>query len=181
MTNGTNQLESMPWGAESGFNVSPTVSGRVGALLPVSLGLELSVNGQVGVQDRQSDPTVWQFHAGAAARLELSSVVLTAEGMFGRAAGKTGTIDGAPVPCAAASCLTYRGAYLLASWRALRWLVPYARVDWLYDSVRVRTTAGLRLEPVRRLAIKAEYTLNRELVGPDFPDDVFTTSVIVSY
>lgn len=192
VTNGSNQLEVMPWGAESGFNVSPTVSGRVGVHLPVGNDLELTVNGLVGVQDRQSDPTVWQFHAGASAKLDLTSVTLTAEGMFGRAAGKTGVINDQPVPCAAASCLVYRGAYLQAGWRALRWLTPYARVDWrsgtmqagldwLYESVRVRATAGVRLEPVRRLTIKAEYVFNRELLGPDFPDDVFTTSVIVSY
>lgn len=192
VTNGSSQLELMPWGAEAGFNASPTVSGRVGLLLPVANGLEVSLSGQVGVQDRQSDPTVWQFHAGAAAKLDLSTVVLTAEGMFGRAAGKTGSITGEAVPCTAAACLVYRGAYLQAGWRALRWLTPYARVDWrsgtmtyarewLYESVRVRATAGVRLEPLRRVAIKAEYTFNRELLGPDFPDDVFTTSVIVSY
>lgn len=192
VTNGSNQIEVMPWGAEAGFNASPTISGRVGALLPVGAGLELSVNGMVGVQDRQSDPTVWQFHAGAAAKVDLSTVFFTAEGGFGRAAGKTGVINGEAVPCTAASCLVYRGAYLLGGWRATTWLTPYARVDWrsgtmrqardwAYESIRVRATAGVRVEPVRHLTIKAEYTLNRELLGADFPDDVFTTSVIVSY
>jgi len=192
VTNGSNQQEVMPWGAEAGFNGSPTVSGRVGLLLPVGVGLELSLNGMVGVQDRQSDATVWQFHAGAAAKVDLSRVFFTAEGGFGRAAGKTGFINDQPVPCTAASCLAYRGAYLLGGWRATRWLTPYARVDWrsgtmrqardwAYESDRVRATAGVRVEPMRRLAIKAEYTFNRELLGADFPDDVFTTSLIVSY
>ncbi len=192
VTNGSNQLEVQPWGAESGFNVSPMLSGRVGVLLPIKKGVELSVNGAVGVQDRQSDPTVWQFHAGASARVDLSTVFFTAEGGFGRAAGKTGLINEEPVACAAASCLLYRSAYLLAGWRATLWLVPYARVDWrsgtmragrdwFYESLRVRVTAGLKVEPARRLTIKAEYTVNRELVGHDFPDDVFTTSLIVSY
>lgn len=192
VTNGSNQLELQPWGAESGFNLSPMLSGRVGVLLPFKKGVELSVNGAVGVQDRQSDPTVWQFHAGASARVDLSTIFFTAEGGFGRAAGKTGLINEVPVACAVASCLLYRSAYLLAGWRAALWLVPYARIDWrsgtmqagrewFYESQRVRVTAGLKVEPVRRLTIKAEYTVNRELVGPDFPDDVFTTSLIVSY
>ena len=124
--------------------------------------------------------------------VDLSKVFFTAEGGFGRAAGKTGVINGEAVPCTAASCLVYRGAYLLGGWRATTWLTPYARVDWrsgtmrqardwAYESIRVRATAGVRVEPVRHLTIKAEYTLNRELLGADFPDDVFTTSVIVSY
>lgn len=177
VTNGSNQLELQPWGAESGFNLSPMLSGRVGVLLPFKKGVELSVNGAVGVQDRQSDPTVWQFHAGASARVDLSTIFFTAEGGFGRAAGKTGLINEVPVACAAASCLLYRSAYLLAGWRAALWLVPYARIDWrsgtmqagrewFYESLRVRVTAGLKVEPVRRLTIKAEYTVNRELVLP---------------
>lgn len=192
VTNGSNQLEVMPWGAEAGFNASPALAGRIGALLPVANGLELSVSGQVGVQERQADPTVWQFHAGAAAKLDLRTLVLTAEGVFGRAAGKTGLVAGEPVACAAASCLVYRGAYLLVGWRALRWLTPYGRVDWrsgtmrsarewLYESVRLRATAGVRVDAWRHLALKAEYTFNRELLGLDFPDDVFTTSLVVSY
>lgn len=177
VTNGSNQLELQPWGAESGFNLSPMLSGRVGVLLPFKKGVELSVNGAVGVQDRQSDPTVWQFHAGASARVDLSTIFFTAEGGFGRAAGKTGLINEVPVACAVASCLLYRSAYLLAGWRAALWLVPYARIDWrsgtmqagrewFYESLRVRVTAGLKVEPVRRLTIKAEYTVNRELVLP---------------
>ena len=70
--------------------------------------------------------------------------------------------------------------------------MPYARIDWrsgtmrdgrewLYESIRARATVGARFEPSHRLAFKAEYTFNREFVGPDFPDDVFTTSLIVSY
>lgn len=192
VTNGSNQLEVMPWGAEGSFNATPTVSGRVGLLLPFFRGVELSVNGLVGVQERQPDPTVWQFHLGASAKVDLGVVVLSAEGGLGRAAGKTGQVDGEPVPCAAASCLSYRGAWVLAGVRATRWLTPYARLDWragtmrqardwAYASEVIRATAGVRLEPTRRLMVKAEYTHNREFVGPDFPDDVFTTSVIVSY
>lgn len=190
VTNGTNQIELMPWGAEGNFNATPTVSSRIGLVLPHRL--ELAVSGMVGVQERQADPGVIQFHLAALARLNLGYVNLVAEGMFGKAAGKTGTINGVDVPCAAATCLDYQGAYLLVAVRPLPWLTPYARFDWrsgtmrngqewLYESTRLRGTVGLRVEPVRRLQLKAEYVFNRELVGPDFPDDIFTTSVVVSY
>jgi hypothetical protein len=192
VTNGSNQLEVMPWGGDGSFNATPTVSGRLGLLLPWLRGLELSVNGMVGVQERQADPTVFQFHAGATGRLDLGLVVLTAEGGFGRAAGRTGVIEGVSVPCAAASCLDYRSAYLLGGVRATRWLMPYARVDWrdgtmrqaldwAYASTSVRLTGGVRVQPATKLLLKAEYTHTRELRGPDFPDDVFTTSMVVSY
>lgn len=192
VTNGNNQLELMPWGGEGNFNLTPTVSGRVGVLLPVSHGLEIATSAMLGVQERQADPTVLQFHVAAMARLDLGLVTFTAEGMFGKAVGKTGSINGTDVPCAAASCLDYRGAYLLVGVRATHWLVPYARFDWrsgtmrngrewMYESTRLRGTVGLRFEPVHRLQLKAEYVINRELVGPDFPDDIFTTSAVVSY
>ncbi|MDX2008703.1 MAG: hypothetical protein SFW67_00850 [Myxococcaceae bacterium] len=192
VTNGSNQLEVMPWGGDGSFNATPTVSGRVGLLLPLFGSAELSLNGMVGVQERQADPTVLQFHAGATGRIDFGAVVLTAEGGFGRAAGRAGLLDGESVPCAAASCLTYQSAHLVGGVRVARWLMPYARVDWrngtmrqardwAYASTTVRVTAGARVQAASRLVLKAEYTHNRELVGPDFPDDVFTTSFVVSY
>ena len=106
----------------------------------------------------------------------------------GRAPGKA---EGG-VPCAAASCLIYLGAYLMARYKIAGLVTPYARVDWragsmragrqyAYESNELRTTLGVRVEPVKRLTLKAEYTFNAELFGPAFDNDVFTSSIVVAW
>ena len=75
---------------------------------------------------------------------------------------------------------------------AIRYVPPYARVDWrtgsmragrqyAYQSNELRTTLGVRVEPVKRLSLKAEYTFNAELFGPAFDNDVFTSSIVVAW
>jgi hypothetical protein len=94
-------------------------------------------------------------------------------------------------PCSIAQCLRYKAAYGLASYRATRRLTPYARVDWrdarhqrgidfLYVSRVVRGTVGAQLAVTSRILGKIEYTYNHELLGPQFPNDVLTTSIVVS-
>jgi hypothetical protein len=67
------------------------------------------------------------------------------------------------------------------------------RVDWrkaehengasfVYISDLIRATAGLRAEIGPRVIVKVEGTLNRELGRiPQFPDDVFTSSLVIKY
>ena len=72
------------------------------------------------------------------------------------------------------------------------WLTPYVRVDWrdavhqsgvdfVYEAHTLRSTLGVHLEMTSRILAKVEYTFNRELgAGPEFSDDVFTSSVVVA-
>ena len=53
--------------------------------------------------------------------------------------------------------------------------------EFVYVSNVLRGTLGVRIEPRSHLALKVEYTLNRELTKFEFPDDVFTASLVVSY
>jgi hypothetical protein len=69
--------------------------------------------------------------------------------------------------------------------------MPYVRVDWrdafhrsgdsfVYITDLMRITGGLRLELGASVILKAEYTYVRELGHvPQFPDDVFTSSLVV--
>jgi hypothetical protein len=71
--------------------------------------------------------------------------------------------------------------------------MPYFRADWrralhqsgasfLYFSDAERFTGGVRLEIGTALIVKAEYTRVREIAPvPDFPDDVFTSALVVKY
>ena len=185
LTNGSNQHELFPWGTETDWNGFKTVSGRV---LVKAGTFEASLSGAVGAQDRQPDDSLLQWHLGAGARWVLSSLLLQAEVAGGRAPGKP---EGG-VACAAASCLVYLGAYLMAGYKIAGLVTPYARVDWRTGSMRagrqyayasneIRTTLGVRVEPVKRLTLKAEYTFNAELFGPAFDNDVFTSSIVVAW
>jgi hypothetical protein len=186
LTNGSAQQELFPWSNESDWNgfktVHARVFGRIGSIA------ELTLSGAVGAQDRQPDDGLLQWHAGGGVRFTLGAMLLQAEFVGGRAPGKAA----AGVPCAAASCINYLGAYGLFAYKIAHVVSPYARVDWrqssmrdgrqyAYESNEVRATLGLRVEPVKRLALKAEYTFNAELFGVPFDDDVFTSSVVVSW
>jgi hypothetical protein len=186
LTNGSAQVELFPWSNEIDWNGFKTVSGRLLVNLPV--GLELSLSGAIGAQDRQRDDSLMQWHVGGAARLTRGAFLVQAEVMGGRAPGK----NQAMVPCAAAACLAYVGAYGLFSVKLAHVVSPYLRVDWrsstmragrdyAYASNEVRGTLGVRVQAAQRLLFKAEYTLNRELFGFEFPDDVFTSSAVVTW
>lgn len=71
-------------------------------------------------------------------------------------------------------------------------VAPYVRVDWraaemksgrdwAYVANVLRVTVGLRARVHANVLLKAEYVVNRELEGFEFPDDVFTSSLVVSY
>ena len=188
VTNGSSSIEQFPFSNETDFNLFKTVSGRVALRVPFKQGLELSVSAALGAQDRQVDDSLLQWHFGAAARFEVGPLETQAEFVIGRAPGRE--VGG--VPCAGAACLQYKGAYGLVGYRVAMYFIPYLRVDWrdatmrsgrewAYVSNVVRGTLGVRIEPRSHLVFKAEYTLNRELTKFEFPDDVFTTSFVVSY
>jgi len=169
----------------------PTASGHLQWMLPVGQGLELGVSGAIGPQDKQPDIGIAQWHVGFDARLvDLDGFDAVAEYVQGLQQGKTTMTT----PCNVAPCLSYKGAYLLVDRRVNSWLTPYVRLDWrdavhtnggtnmfVYESHVWRATFGLHLELTNRILAKVEYTFNRELDNiPQFPDDIFTSSIVVA-
>ncbi len=192
LTNGSHQADWFVFQNEQDFNRFKTVTGRVGYRFPLGRGLELNVNGSIGPQDRQSDDAVLQWHAGVAAQLQAGDFDVVAEAVMGEAQGKSDTTRGYEVKCGAAQCLQYRAAYGLVAYRATSVLQPYVRADFRTSRHRsgdqfayigdvVRATAGVRLMFGLHVIVKAEYTVNHELAGPAFPNDVFTSSLVVKY
>jgi hypothetical protein len=194
VTNGSHQSDLFPFSNETDFNSGKTVAGRVQYSFGFGLGgLELSASGAIGTQDRQTDDSILQWHYGFAALATIGDFTASAEFITGRAQGKSDVSSPAQtVRCGVAACLFYRGAYGQVAWRATRLFTPYLRVDWrsaihqrgidyAYVSEAARGTLGLRVDINRYLIVKAEYVLNRELNADEFPDDVFTTSVVVTY
>jgi hypothetical protein len=192
VTNGSHFIENFDFHNEIDTNYFKTVAARISVKAPVGRGLEIGASGSIGAQDFQSDDKVLQWHYGFDLRFDIRDFMLRAEFVMGRATGKED--EGPPaIECGLAPCLDYKGAYALVAYRVLNWLMPYARVDWrdaehrdgnnfAYVANEVRVTGGVRLEVTEHLILKAEYTYNRELGEiPQFPNDVFTSSLILRY
>jgi hypothetical protein len=192
LTNGTHQADYFTFTNETDVNRWKTVAARIGYRLPLADGLELNLNGALGPQDRQPDDGVLQWHLGAAALLEAGDFTVMAEYVEGAATGKASVTSRGERQCDEAACLRYRGAYGLLAWRATKYLTPYIRGDFrssrhrygdqfAYVSDGVRGTLGLKVTIGTHVVLKAEYTLNHELGPVSFPDDVFTSSLVVRY
>lgn len=192
LTNGSHQIEGFPFSNEVDSNLGKTVTGRLAVKLPFARGLELDASGSVGPQDHQRDDPVIQWHWGVAARFAWEHLTASAEFVKGRASGKADLSSSTPIPCGAADCLDYRGGYVLVAYRVHELFKPYARFDWrtatmrrgldyAYQSDSVRVTLGARVDLTPAIALKAEYVINHELFAYDFPDDVFTSSLVVAY
>ena len=191
ITNGSNVTEQFPFSDEIDSNNFKTVSARLSTKLPVGAGLELGVSGAFGAQDFQPSDSVYQWHVGGDLHFEMRGVDVRAEVVSGSADGLSSGTPMLLVPCGNSPCLHYKGAYGQIAYRVLNWLMPYVRVDWrdafhrsgesfVYITDLMRITGGLRLELGTRIILKAEYTWIRELGNiPQFPDDVFTSSLVV--
>ncbi len=188
VTNGSHATEGFPLSDEIDRNQWKSAAGRLSYLATDTV--ELGVSGAVGAQDLQTDDGILQWHLGGDLHVDWKDFELTAELVKGRADGDTSPM--AP-PCDVAACIRYTGAYGLLSHRLTNELEPFARVDWrdavhesgasfVYVSQLVRYTLGLRSELGAHVIVKAEATLNRELGRlPQFPNNVFTTSLLLKY
>jgi hypothetical protein len=190
VTNGSNTTENFPFSSEIDQNNFKTISARVSSRAPLGAGLEAGVSGSFGAQDLQARDNVYHWHYGVDLHLDWHDVELTAEFMQGQALGFTAPGE---LACETTQCLRYKGAYGQVGYRLFNWLTPYARVDWrdalhrhgasfVYISELLRATFGLHFEIGTSVIAKAEYTLNRELGRtPPFPNDIFTSSLVVKY
>ncbi|WP_170319922.1 hypothetical protein [Polyangium spumosum] len=190
VTNGSHGAETFPFHGEIDRNDWKTAAGRIAARAPLGAGLEVGLSGSIGAQDLQSAEDALHTHVGVDLHLDWRDFDVTAELMQGVVDGKAAPGE---APCSLAPCLRYRGGYVQAGYRVLNWLTPYARVDvrdalhrsgrsFVYVSQALRATAGVRMELGPHLLLKAEYNLNRELGrAPQFPNDVFTSSMLLKY
>lgn len=196
VTNGSHFSEGFPFSDETDANQWKTTAGRIS--YRIAKRLELGASGAFGAQDFQPSDSVYQWHWGFDAHLEVGDLEATAEYVHGIAKGKTSeptlTMPGASAPCDIAPCIDYTGAYGLVGYHATNTVIPYARVDWrdalhqsgasfVYISKILRATAGVRFEIGPHLVVKAEVTTIHELNPgvPQIPDDVFTSSVVIRY
>lgn len=196
VTNGSHFSEGFPFSDETDTNQWKTTAGRLSYRIKKKL--EIGASGAFGAQDFQPSDSVYQWHWGFDAHLEVGDLEATAEYVHGKANGQTSTptltMPATPPPCDLAPCIDYTGAYGLVGYHATNTVIPYARVDWrdalhesgasfVYISKILRATAGVRFEIGAHLIVKAEVTTVRELNPgvPQIPDDIITSSVVVKY
>jgi hypothetical protein len=190
VTNGSHFTESFDFADEIDANAGKTAAGRLSYRFSLGAGLELGASGAYGSQDAQPELSVPQWHYGFDLHLDWSDVNFTAEFVQGKAEG-----DDLPgeAPCSGAPCLEYIGGYALLGYRVTGSVMPYARADFrkalhtsgasfVYYSKALRATGGFRFDLGTNIIVKAEYTHIRELDPvPEFPDDVFTSSLVAKW
>jgi hypothetical protein len=203
VTNGSSVIEPFHFYDETDSNAGKTASGRIAIALPLPFRLELGVSGLYGAQDRALDSEHPIWFQGADLQLLTSRFQLKAEVLRGHSAGEEGAVavgakrvygldlKGGGYVQATAMVTWVFGVLLRAEFRdALVWLgdpmlsdpAATTSADRLYVTKSWRLTAGLRAVITDKLVAKAEYLHNGEYGDvPSIPNDVFTTSVVMSY
>jgi len=198
VTNGSMTTETFHFYDEVDSNAGKTASGRLAIRAP-SGWVEVGASGSWGPQDHARDSTSAMWFAGADLQLHYGRLDLKGQYLIGRAPGEDArrvySADHRPYGLrlnAAAylegnlMVLPYLGLLLRGELRdALVWLGSGDAVgggDRIYVTKVWRATAGLRVVPSEHIALKAEYLRNGEYGGlPDIANDVFVTSLVLSY
>jgi hypothetical protein len=203
VTNGSSVIEPFHFYDETDSNAGKTASGRFAIALPLPFRFELGVSGMYGAQDRALDSRHPIWFQGADLQLLTPRFQLTAEVLRGHSAGELGAVAvgakrvygldlrGGGYVQATAMLTWMFGLLVRAEFRdALVWLGdpmlqatdPTTTADRIYVTKSWRVTAGLRAVITDRLVVKLEYLHNGEYGGvPSIPNDVFTSSVVMSY
>jgi len=187
VTNGNSFVENFDFhSSEIDTNAFKTLSGR---LAYGNHDFEVGVSGMFGAQDGQTSNSVYQYLYGADVHYDRDSFLFRAEIVKGSARGQT---DDPAITCDAAPCLNFNGAYALVAYRVTNIVMPYLRSDWrdallrsgasfVYITKVYRFTPGIHLNINANLAVKAEYTWNREYSMPQFPENIFTSSLVAKF
>jgi hypothetical protein len=197
VTNGSSTIETFHFYDEIDSNAGKTGSARLG-VAPLR-DLEIGLSGEFGAQDHAQDSRdpLWFF--GVDLQAQLGRVDLKAQWLIGRGTGESSGLVYTPphLPYGLRLngaayvevdvMLTGRFGFLVrGEYRdALVWLGDPASAEGaerIYVSKVWRATAGLRYAPNEHVAVKAEYLRNGEYGGlPQIQDDVFTSSLILSF
>jgi hypothetical protein len=198
VTNGSSVIEPFHFYDETDSNAGKTASGRLAIALPLRVRVELGVSGLYGAQDRALDSQHPIWFGGADLQVLWRSWRLAAEWLRGSADGEVGPpvnlahrVYGLRLNNGGYAQLTgllssYLGVLVRADLRdALVWLgdptLPEG-AERLYVTKNWRATVGVRAIISERLVVKLEVLHIGEYGGvPSMRNDVFTSSVVMSY
>lgn len=184
-TNGSSTQERFHFYDETDSNAGKTFSGRVAVRPPFWGELEVGFSGLYGPQDRARDSNDAMWFVGVDLMWNKGPVAVKGQYLRGFSKGK-------PLDDVYTLNL-HLGGYLEVDWlitsrvgvlvRAeLRDALVSLGTDRLYLTRSWRAVAGVRLTFNENVSLKAEYLKNGEYGGvPEFANDVFTSSLVLSY
>jgi hypothetical protein len=185
LTNGSSTTEQFHFYDEVDSNAGKTASGRLSVKVPLPVELELGASGEIGSQDRARDSAGTMWFLGFDALFNAGNLALKAQWLRGWS-------DGRAVDRVYGLRLN-NGGYLEANYKITPGIGVLARGEWrdafvflsterAYITKSWRGTVGARFVFNPHLTLKAEYLLNGEYGGvPSIANDVFTSSLLVSY
>jgi hypothetical protein len=185
VTNGSNTTEQFHFYNEIDSNAGKTVSGRLSLRTPTSISLEVGMSGSWGAQDRAitSSGKMWFvgpdfiLHAGF---LQLKGQLLKGESPGGDAEQEYGLkLRGGGYLEADCTLGPSLGVYGRGEFRNAN---VWSGTERLYRTRSWRATVGARWVFTERALVKAEYLRNGEYGGgPQVRNDIFTSSLVLSY
>jgi hypothetical protein len=185
VTNGSNTIEQFHFYNETDTNAGKTLSGRLSLQSPTRIKIEVGASGSWGAQDRAVSSEHAMWFVGPDLMVHAGPVDIKAQWLRGKAPGaETDQVYGLDL---------HGGGYLEADVTVTPSLGLYGRGEyrdadvWLgsaryYRTRSWRATGGARWVFTERAVLKAEYLHNGEYGGlPQVPNDVFTSSLVLSY
>jgi hypothetical protein len=185
VTNGSNTIEQFHFYDEIDSNAGKTASGRISVRTPTRISLEVGVSGSWGAQDRATDSLGKMWFVGPDLILHAGRLEVKGQWLKGKAPGEPGqdvyglNLRGGGYLEADCMFTSSFGAYGRGEYRnANVWLGD----ERLYRTREWRVTGGARWVFTERAVLKAEYLHNGEYGGgPQIRNDVFTSSLVLSY
>ena len=196
MTNGGSLVETLS-PPDLSLAGRPIFTGRLS--LEVNLpkvALKVGASGMTGPRNDQHNPDVRQRSLGADARLVWAGLSLSGEFIWiSQDSGGADKLNGLGTQTAV-SAFWARGAYATLSYALptsaagfVRRVTPYARFERRHAAFEgfrpytvQRITAGVRLDLLDELALKAEYLWNGAVTGTSpVENNVFTTSLVFNF
>ena len=198
LTNGSATTEQFHFYDEIDSNSGKTVSGRL-SVRPLRFDLEIGASGSWGPQDHALDSTDAMWFVGVDLLAHFGPLDVKGQWIKGGAPGETGPVyDPNHRPY---GLHLNNGGYLELDWMVTPFLGLLARGDlrdaevWLGDPNALsgadrfyltkewRATAGVRAVVNEHVVVKAEYLHNGEYSArmPSIPNDVFTSSLLLTY
>ena len=185
VTNGSNTTEQFFYYDETDRNAAKTASGRLSIKPPLPFSLELGISGSYGAQDRTTSTEHAMWFWGPDLMAHAGPVDVQAQWLKGGAAGDPTqnvyslALHGGGYVEVHAMVTPTLGLLGALGYRSADITLPTERA---YPSRNWRGTAGVRVVMDTWAVLKAEYLHNAEHGGlPTVPDDVFTSSLVLSY
>jgi hypothetical protein len=185
VTNGSNTIEQFHFYDEIDSNAGKTASGRLSFRTPTKVSVELGVSGSWGSQDRATTSIGKMWFVGPDLIVNAGFLQLKGQWLKGKAPGDAAedvyglNLRGGGYLEADCTFGPSFGAYGRAEYRnANVWLGN----ERLYRTRSWRGTIGARWVFTERAVVKAEYLRNGEYGGgPQVRNDIFTSSLVLSY